>query len=171
MAAPMNGTPMGRPPRRIARRRRRPGLVPLMVVALIVVPLAEIGVILAVGRAIGGWPTVGLLLLESLLGAWLMKREGRTAWRALTDALHTGRMPARELVDGALILIGGTLLLTPGFLTDIAGFFCVAPPTRPVARRLLQGTVERRLLAGAAWPRGGSGGGGDVVQGEVRRDS
>lgn len=153
-----------------------------MVLALIVVPLAEIAIILAVGRAIGGWPTVALLLLESLLGAWLMKREGRTAWRALTEALRTGRMPARELTDAALILVGGTLLLTPGFLTDVAGFFVIAPPTRPVARRLLQGAVERRLLAGVGWGAGpgfrpagpfGSGGGRkpdepDVIPGEIR---
>ncbi|QQS00549.1 MAG: FxsA family protein [Austwickia sp.] len=167
------------------RRRRGPGLSALLVVALIVVPLAEIAVIFAVGRAIGGWPTFGLLLAESLLGAWLVKREGRTAWRALTDALRTGRMPARELADGALLLVGGTLLLTPGFLTDLAGFFFVAPPTRPVARRLLQGAVERRLLAGtggggpfgggSGGPFGGGGygggsgqGGPDVIPGEVR---
>lgn len=160
------------------RGRRGPGLSALLVVALIVVPLAEIAVILAVGRAIGGWPTVGLLLAESLLGAWLMKREGRTAWRALTEALRTGRMPAKELTDGALLLIGGTLLLTPGFLTDLVGFFLVAPPTRPAARRLLQGAVERRLLAGVGWggpfgpgPGRGPGpgaGGPDVIRGETR---
>lgn len=153
---------------------RRPGIPTLLVVLLIVTPLAEIGLILAMGRTIGGWPTFFLLLAESLFGAWLMKREGRTAWRALAQALRTGRMPARELTDGALILIGGALLLTPGFLTDIVGFFAVAPPTRPFARRLLQRTVERQLLAGGPWPSGAPGRGGrrpgpdgDVIEGEV----
>lgn len=141
-------------------RRRGPGWPVLLVLTFIVVPLAEIAAILAVGRTIGGWPTVGLLLIVSLVGAWLMKREGRTAWRALTEALRTGRMPAREIVDGALILIGGTLMLTPGFLTDIAGLLLIAPPTRPAARRLLQGAVERRLLAGAGFGGGPPFGGG-----------
>jgi UPF0716 protein FxsA len=137
----------------------------VLAVALLVVPILEIAVIVEVGRAIGGWPTFILLVLESALGAWLVRREGGRAWRALRQALTTGRMPAGELADAALVLVGGTLLLTPGFVTDVAGFFFVLPVTRPVARRLLTGLVERRLLGatpwGAAWSRD------DVVRGEV----
>lgn len=140
------------PPRRSRPRRRGPGLAAL-VVALFVLLLAELAVLLAVARAIGGWPTVGLLVLETLFGAWLIKREGRTAWRALIKALRTGRMPARELADGALILFGGMLLLIPGFLTDLAGLFVVAPLTRPAARTMLARAVDRRLLAGG-WRHG-----------------
>lgn len=160
----------GTPSRGAPRGRRWPSRSAVLVLLLIVTPLAEIALILAVGRAIGGWPTFLLLLVESLFGAWLMKREGRTAWAALLEALRTGRMPARELTDGALILVGGALLLTPGFLTDAAGFLVVAPPTRPYARRLLQRAVERRLLAQGPWPGAGGTAGGrgpDVVEGEV----
>lgn len=142
-----------------------------------VMPLSEIAVIIAVGRTIGGWPTFLLLLAESLFGAWLMKREGRGAWRELRQALHEGRMPAKELVDGALILVGGALLLTPGFITDLVGFLMVAPLTRPIARRMVQGMVEQRLMARAAWSQqpswSGDGPGTtrksapDVVEGET----
>ncbi|WP_112239096.1 FxsA family protein [Kribbella monticola] len=116
-------------------------------VALLVVPIIEIYVIIQVGQVIGGWPTVGLLLVESALGAWLIKREGKRAWNALRTALQTGRMPGRELADAALVLIGGTLLLTPGFVTDIFGFFFVLPFTRPLARKVLSGFLGRRIVA------------------------
>ena len=113
--------------------------------ALLLVPIIEIFVIIQVGQVIGGWPTVALLLVESALGAWLIKREGRRAWNALRTALQTGRMPGRELSDAALVLVGGTLLLTPGFVTDVFGFFFVLPFTRPLARKLLTGFLGRRL--------------------------
>jgi len=117
----------------------------LLFLALLVVPVAEIALIVAVGRVIGGWQTVVLLLVESALGAYLVKREGRRSWHALQKALSTGQMPGRELADAALVLIGGTLLLTPGFLTDVIGFIFILPFTRPIARRWLQDVVERRL--------------------------
>lgn len=145
------------PARRLTQEgHRRPRWVWLVFLALLVVPLAEIALIVAVGRVIGGWQTIALLLVESALGAYLVKREGRRTWQALRVALNTGKMPGRELADAALVLIGGTLLLTPGFLTDIAGFFFILPFTRPITRRWLQGVVERRLL-----PRSG------IIRGEV----
>ncbi len=133
-------------------RRRRWGL--LLFVALLVVPTVEIAVIVYVGSQIGALATLVLLLLESALGAWIVRREGARAWRALSTALTSGRMPAGELSDAALVLVGGTLLLTPGFLTDVAGFFFVLPLTRPFARRLLTRAVERRLLGGGGLPFG-----------------
>ncbi|MDX6293155.1 MAG: protein FxsA [Kribbellaceae bacterium] len=116
-------------------------------VALLVVPIIEIYVIIQVGQVIGGWPTVGLLLVESALGAWLVKHEGKRAWVALRTSLQTGRMPGKELGDAALVLIGGTLLLTPGFVTDVFGFFFILPFTRPLARKALAGIIGRRLVA------------------------
>ncbi|MGW1340507.1 FxsA family protein [Kribbella sp. NPDC002412] len=148
--------------------------------ALLVVPILEIYVIIQIGQVIGGWPTVGLLLVESALGAWLIKREGRRAWNALQTALQTGKMPGRELSDAALVLVGGTLLLTPGFVTDIFGFFFVLPFTRPLARRGLSSFLSRRLttqLGGVnltGFPPGSGFGpthpnptSDDVIQGEV----
>ena len=148
----------------------------LIGLALLLVPIMEIYVIIQVGHAIGGWPTVGLLILESALGAWLVKREGRRAWKALQSALQTGKLPGRELTDGGLVLIGGTLLLTPGFVTDIFGFFFILPFTRPLARRAVTRFINRRattltppafttFIPGATQPRPPAS--GDVVQGEV----
>ena len=149
--------PVVGPPRTSGRRRRRWSM--LLIVALLVVPLLEIVVIIGVGQAIGGWPTFFLLLAESALGAWLVRREGARTWRALTTALTTGQMPSRQLADAALVLVGGTLLLAPGFLTDIVGFAMILPVTRPVARRALEAAVARRLL-GATLLRPGGGGPG-----------
>ncbi|WP_068430418.1 FxsA family protein [Piscicoccus intestinalis] len=129
--------------------RRRGRVLTLLALALLVVPLLEVLVIIQVGRAIGGWPTLALLLVESAIGAWLVRREGTRAWEALRTALTTGRMPAVELVDAALVLVGGVLLLAPGFITDIVGFFFVLPISRPITRRWLEAAVERQLLARA----------------------
>jgi UPF0716 protein FxsA len=141
----------------------------VLVVLLVVVPILEISVLVAVGRAIGGWQTLALLLVESALGAWLVRREGSRAWAALVLALRTGRMPSRELTDAALVLVGGTLLLTPGFVTDVVGFAFVLPITRPLARGLLVHLVERRLLAGLGGPLGpfGPAGSRPTVRGTV----
>ena len=116
----------------------------LLVILFLVVPVLEIYVIVQVGQEIGALPTVALLIVESLIGAWLVRREGSRAWAALRTAVTSGQLPSRELADAALVLIGGTLLLTPGFVTDVFGFFFVLPLTRPVARRLLAGLVARR---------------------------
>ena len=162
MAPPVGQTPY-------ASRRRRPRWLAVVFVLLLVVPVLEIAAIIAVGRTIGGWQTLVLLVVESLLGAWLVRREGGRAWQGLSAALTTGQMPSRQLADAALVLVGGTLLLTPGFLTDIVGFFFILPVTRPLARRLLERAVARRLLRGVVgpWGRGPGGSGPDVIEGEV----
>ena len=98
------------------------------------IPLLEIFVLIQVGQVIGPWWTILLLVVSGVLGTWLIRREGGRAWRALSEALQTGRMPARELADGALILVGGTLMLAPGFVTDAVGMLLILPLTRPVAR-------------------------------------
>ena len=122
----------------------------LLVLALVVVPLVEIYVLVQVGQVIGALPTIALLLVMSLLGAWLLRREGARTWAAFRRALGSGRVPAKEVADGALVVFGGALLLTPGFATDVFGLACVLPPTRAVLRRLLTGVVTRRLgVAGA----------------------
>lgn len=142
-----------------SRTRRGPGLLALTALALLVTPLVEIAAIIAVGNVIGTWPTLALLVAESAVGAWIVRREGGRAWRALRSALSSGQMPSRELADAALILIGGTLLLTPGFVTDLVGFLVILPLTRPIARRALERAVARRLLADASIPPGWAGAG------------
>jgi UPF0716 protein FxsA len=125
--------------------RRRSWLAPLLVLLLVVVPIFEVWLLIQVGQQIGVWPTVLILVLEALLGAWLMRREGARAWTALNTSFATGRMPTTELTDGALVLVGGVLLMLPGFATDVIGFLCLLPFTRPLARRFLAWLVVRRI--------------------------
>ena len=116
----------------------------VLILAFLLVPLAEIYVIIQIGHAIGGWQTLGLLVVWSALGAWLVRHEGRRAWEALRAAAADGRLPGREAADSALVLVGGVLLLTPGFLTDAVGLVLVLPFTRPLARRALLAYAARR---------------------------
>jgi UPF0716 protein FxsA len=132
-----------------ARRRRFPWW--LLLVAFVVVPLVEIYVIIQIGQVIGAWWTILLLIADSVFGSWLVKREGGRAWRALQVALQERRMPAKELADGILILVGGILMLTPGFVLDILGALFILPFTRPIGRRILTGVISRRLV-GATFP-------------------
>ena len=120
----------------------------LIVVALIVVPLIELYVLVQTGEALGLIPTLLLLLVMSLLGGYLLRREGMKTWRALRTALQAGRLPAKEVADGALVILGGALLLTPGFVTDAVGLLCILPPSRAVLRRMLTGLFARRLGLG-----------------------
>lgn len=135
----------------------------LLVILFIVVPILELYVIIQVGQLIGVVPTLILLLADALLGSWLLKHEGRGAWRRFNEALAARRFPGKEVADGVLIVIGGTLLLTPGFLTDIFGLFLLLPPTRAVARRVLKRLTIGRFMvvgAGSGGPFGGPAGGG-----------
>src|SRR5881398_3548356 len=109
---------------------------PLLFVLFIVVPIAELAVLIQVGEQIGVWWTVAILIADSILGATLMRSQGRAAWRRFNVTLQSGRPPAREVLDGVLVIFGGALLLTPGFITDIFGIVFLLPPTRAVVRRV-----------------------------------
>ena len=122
----------------------------LLFVAFVVVPLVELYFIIQVGQVIGAWWTIAILIAVSVAGAWLVKREGRAAWQRFRGALGTARVPAVEVIDGALVLIGGTLLLTPGFLSDIAGLVLVVPPTRALVNRFVRSRVRGRFGLGDA---------------------
>jgi UPF0716 protein FxsA len=131
--------------------------MPLLIILFIVVPIAELYVIIQVGQLIGVVPTLILLLADAVLGSVLLKHEGRGAWRRFNEALAARRFPGREVADGLLIVVGGTLLLTPGFLTDIVGLFLLLPPTRAVARRLLKRLTIGRFAVVGGLARGGAG--------------
>lgn len=112
--------------------------MPLLLFALfIIVPILELYVIIQVGQAIGVWWTILLLIADSILGTWLMRSQGRAAWRRFNGAMSEGRIPAREVLDGTLIIFGGAFLLAPGFITDAFGLFFLIPPTRAIARRFI----------------------------------
>jgi UPF0716 protein FxsA len=144
-------------------------VLPVLLLLFIVVPIAELAVIIQVGQSIGLLPTIVILLADSIIGAVLLRSQGRATWRHFTQTLRAGRPPARELLDGALVLVGGALLLTPGFITDITGFLLLLPPTRAVIRKLLSRRVLDRMMRGmvggtrgagmrrGSWPPGGAG--------------
>jgi len=122
--------------------------MPLLVLLFIVVPLVELFVIIEVGQAIGVWPTIALLFLDSILGAVLLRSQGRAVWRRFNEALAAGRTPHREVFDGAMVIFGGALLLTPGFVTDIFGLLLLIPPSRAVIRRFLSRILVGRVALG-----------------------
>ena len=139
----------------------------LLVVLFIVIPIAELYVIIQVGQAIGLVPTLAILVADAVLGSFLLRQQGRSAWRRFNEALDQRRFPGREVADGVMITFGGALLLTPGFITDIVGLALLIPPSRAVIRGVAYRVFGRRFkMAGSAasWgyarmgPRGGPGG-------------
>lgn len=124
-------------------------MLPLLLLLFIVVPIAELAVIIQVGQEIGVLWTVAILVADSILGSILMRSQGRAAWRRFNVALQAGRPPAREVLDGVLVIFGGALLLTPGFLTDILGLSLLIPPTRAVVRRVLVKRFADRMIVAA----------------------
>lgn len=120
-------------------------MFPLLVLAFIAVPLAELYVLIQVGQAIGLLDTLAVLFLISIVGAWLAKREGLGVVRRMQRALDAGRVPGAELVDGFLILLAAALMLTPGFLTDIVAILLLLPPVRAAVRRQLRRRFARRI--------------------------
>ena len=129
--------------------------MPLLLIAIfIVVPLLELYVIIQVGGQIGIVPTLFLLLADSIIGSLLLRSQGRAAWVRFNRALAENRVPAKEVFDGVMIIFGGALLLTPGFLTDIVGLLLLIPPTRAGIRALGRRFVVARMTMGpraAVW--------------------
>jgi UPF0716 protein FxsA len=128
--------------------------MPLLLLALfIALPILELYVIIQVGGEIGVLPTLALLIADSILGTILFRSQGRAAWARFNRAMAEGRVPGREVFDGAMIILGGALLVTPGFITDIFGLICLIPPTRGLLRRLLGGMARRRMSV--SWGQAG----------------
>lgn len=118
-----------------------------LVALFIIVPLAELYVILRVGDAIGAPLTILLLAADSVLGSLLLRSQGRAVWRRFNEALATGRMPHREVQDGVAVIFGAAFLITPGFLTDIVGLLLLLPPTRTVILKLAARRIAKRMTA------------------------
>lgn len=120
----------------------------LLFILFIGFPLLELYVIIEVGGAIGTLPTIGLLLATGLVGAPLAASQGRAVWRRFTEALAAGRMPGREVFEGAMVIVAGALLLTPGFITDTIGLGLLTPPLRG----FIYGRLTRRVAHSAGGP-------------------
>ena len=136
-----------------------------LLLLFLLVPILDLALLVSVGDQIGLGPTLAIVVVTAVVGSWLARREGVAAWRRVQSKMMTGGIPGPELIDGLLILVSGTLLLTPGFLTDIAGILGLFPPTRALARRALKGRFERSVASGQARvvhasPFGGMAGGG-----------
>jgi UPF0716 protein FxsA len=119
-------------------------------------------VVIQVGQEIGVLWTVAILIADAILGSILMRAQGRAAWRRFNEAMHVGRVPAREVLDGGLVMFGGLLLLTPGFITDVLGLVLLVPPTRALVRKALARRLQQRMVVSMTGPRGRSD---DIVDG------
>ena len=155
--------------------RRRGGLLRWLLLALVLLPFAEVAALVLVGRAIGFWWTLGALVALTVVGVLLVRRETSRTYKALQETLNSGKMPADEVTDAILVMIGGFLLILPGFVSDAVGLLLVLPFTRPLARRLLHAYVAARAVAVVGDPgafdtgavRRRPPGRGQVIEGEV----
>lgn len=118
----------------------------VLVLIFLVVPLVELYLIIQVGQAIGALNTIAVLVVMGVVGGWLMKREGLGALRRIQAQMARGQVPGRELVDAFLILFGGALMLTPGFLTDVLGLSLLVPPLRAAVRHALARQLQARMV-------------------------
>ena len=135
------------------------GMVGVLLLLFLIVPLAELYVIIQVGQAFGALNTIALLILVSAAGAWLVKREGMGVWKRFQRQVEAGAVPGREIADGVMILFAGALLMTPGFLSDLLAMSLLLPPVRAVVRAAIMRQAARR--AGVIRvDRGFLGGGG-----------
>ncbi|MCE2512152.1 MAG: FxsA family protein [Acidimicrobiia bacterium] len=131
----------------------------VLLLALLCVPLLELYVIIQVAGGMGTGQTILLLILVSVVGAWMVRRSGLGVLNQIRNRLNRGELPAAELVDGLLILLAGALMLTPGFITDAVGLLLLFLPTRVLVRSLLMRHFAKKIRVDR-WPAG-PGGRGD----------
>ncbi|AUB78291.1 exlusion protein FxsA [Spiribacter sp. SSL99] len=148
--------------------------VPTVLVLFVTIPLAELFLLIEVGSWIGALPTIGLCLLTAMMGAALLRQQGLQTLARARNNLDRGSLPAVELLEGAALIIGGALLLTPGLVTDVIGFLCLIPPTRRWLVRLALARMAVRVGPAGPPPGSGSGsaGGSDdrhIIEGEYER--
>lgn len=116
-------------------------MLPVLFLVFLVVPIVELAVIIQVGQSIGVLNTIALLLVVSIVGSWLVKREGLGVWRRFRQQMESGRVPGKEVADGMMIMLAGALLISPGFVTDCLGILLLLPPVRAAIR----GSILRKL--------------------------
>ncbi len=119
-----------------------------LVLIFIIVPLMEILLLIEIGSRIGTLNTILIIVLTGILGAYMMRQQGFTILANIRANLSQGRMPTGELINGVLVLVGGILLLTPGFFTDAVGFVLLIPTTRGFVRKKIQLLIQRKIESG-----------------------
>jgi UPF0716 protein FxsA len=134
---------------------------------VLIIPFLEIYLLLQVGGIIGAFPTIFLVVFTAVLGAWLLRQQGFATFQRLQANLAQGKIPAYEMIEGPIILVGGALLLTPGFITDTMGFICLIPQFR---RKIAQYIIENHLVQVGGQYQWGRGKETDVLEGEFHKD-
>ncbi|MFI3158253.1 MAG: FxsA family protein [Methylococcaceae bacterium] len=134
---------------------------------VLIIPFAEIYLLIQVGGIIGAFPTILLVVFTAVLGAWLLKQQGFATFQRFQESLAQGVIPAYEMIEGPIILVGGALLLTPGFITDIIGFACLIPQSR---RRIAQFVIEHYLVQAGAHFQQAKTAEHNVLEGEFRKE-
>ncbi|MDP2901747.1 MAG: FxsA family protein [Methylovulum sp.] len=144
-------------------------IIQLLFLVLLIVPFAEIYLLLQVGGIIGAMPTIFLVVFTALLGTFLLKQQGLATFRRFQLSLAQGEVPAYEMIEGPIILLGGVLLLTPGFITDILGIICLIPPLR---RKVAQYLIENHLVQTVAdgFQRSKANRADNVLEGEFHKE-
>ena len=133
----------------------------------LIIPFIEIYLLIQVGGIIGAFPTIFLVVFSAVLGAWLLRQQGFATWHRFQASLAQGNLPAYEMIEGPILLVGGALLLTPGFVTDVMGFACLIPQLR---RKIAQYVIEHHLIqAGGPFQRPVRTE-KDVLEGEFRKE-
>jgi UPF0716 protein FxsA len=134
---------------------------------VLLIPFVEIYLLLKVGGIIGALPTIFLVVFTAALGAWLLRQQGFATFQRLQANLAQGTIPAYEMIEGPIILVGGLLLLTPGFITDILGFACLIPQLR---RKIAQYIIENHLVQAGGHFQWGKPKEKDALEGEFRKE-
>ena len=118
-------------------------VIQILFLIVLIVPFAEIYILLEVGGLIGAFPTIFLVVLTAVMGSWLLQQQGFSTFKRFQDNMKQGVIPAYEMIEGPIILLGAVLLLTPGFITDILGLACLIPSLR---KRLAQYIIENKII-------------------------
>ncbi|NOR80347.1 MAG: exlusion protein FxsA [Methyloprofundus sp.] len=141
--------------------------VQLVFLVFLIVPFIEIYLLLQIGGIVGVFPTIILVVLTAIIGAGLLRQQGIATWQRFQDNLQKGEIPAYEMVEGPILLVGGALLLTPGFFTDVIGFACLIPPVR---QKIAQYIIEKRLVQTGVAPQQKPKAQPGVIEGEYKRE-
>ena len=139
----------------------------IVFLVVLIIPFAEIYLLLLVGGVIGAFPTIFLVVFTAALGAWLLRQQGFATFRQFQANLAQGVIPAYEMIEGPIILLGGLLLLTPGFITDILGFACLIPPLR---KKIAQYVIENHLIQAGGHFQQGKTAEKNILEGEFRKE-
>lgn len=142
-------------------------IIQILFLVVLIVPFIEIYLLIEVGSIIGAFPTIFLVVFTAMLGAWLLKQQGLATFQRFQASLAQGEVPAYEMIEGPIILLGGALLLTPGFLTDMLGFACLVPSLR---RRIAQYVLENHLIQTVGGFAKGKPAERDALEGEFRKE-